>query len=93
MYIMESGADICDNNYFIGKYLLGRVEPSTGAGGPSATGVDSKSSRQVNTQQDSFYVPGRLSSRVVVWEELGANDMVLGWVNNGFMAWFHTEYG
>ena len=91
MCIMESGADICDNNYFIGKYLPERVERSTGAGGPSATGVDSKSSRQANIQQDNYYMPDRLRSRVGVWEELGANSMVLGWVNNGFMAWFHTE--
>ena len=91
MCIMESGTDIYNNDYFISKYLPGRARSSTGAGGLSATGLDSQSSRQANSQQDGYYMPGRLSSRVEVWEELGANDMVLAWVNNGFMAWFHTE--
>jgi len=33
----------------------------------------------------------RLRDRAVFWKGLGANDMVMGWVRDGFMAWFSSE--
>jgi len=78
MCVMESGEPSLDNNYHVSKYLPGKL-------------LDSSLSPKDPNGEDIFYMPGRFSSRVSVWRGLGACDMVLGWIEHGFMALFHTE--
>ena len=37
------------------------------------------------------YMRNRLRDRVDFWRNLGASEMVLDWVRNGFMAWFNND--
>ena len=35
------------------------------------------------------YIRNRLRERASFWKDLGANEMIMDWVRNGFMAWYH----
>jgi hypothetical protein len=52
---------------------------------PGRVAVDSSST------EVPHYMRGRLRSKLSKWKELGASSMVLDWIENGFMARFHSD--
>jgi hypothetical protein len=76
MCIMESTVGLGEGDIgFLKKYLPGRVFVDDAAG----------------KGESPHYMRGRFRSRSGVWKGLGASAMVMDWVENGFMARFHSE--
>jgi hypothetical protein len=92
MCILESGGVVHDNDYYISLYLP-RREVGTGVtvqSGSSGSKFNNNPDLGVKGKKVLF-MPGRFRERASYWKGLGANDMVMDWIENGFMARFHKE--
>ena len=44
-----------------------------------------------NETEEAPYMRGRLKACANVWREIGANELVMSWINEGFILWFEYE--
>jgi hypothetical protein len=71
-----------------GRRVFGDEEFAIFEGG--VTNADPKLGPQ-GSEAAGPYMKYRLRNKQNFWKGLGANDMVMGWVRHGFMAWFESD--
>jgi hypothetical protein len=96
MAIADSGELVNKYNaYYVNKYLPGHGLAGSGVeAGREVRGSDNNSNSKAVLEgkgKELLYMPGRFKDRIAFWKQIGAGDMVLDWIENGFMARFHRE--